>query len=392
MSCGHQLKYTFQPLSQAYQLVSPPNGLPYNFVCNKCMTRGTFPNYQCLSCQFDLCMSCSMVSPWGGTGSSLDHVAAINKVAKPLGFSCVPVSWEDASRSKVTNFGPNIADVRLVQRDESLLYSCRSQNWNERLAVMSSKEIALVVGNGKHGSISDTISLNDLLNNSQRHLGYSGITSTTLTAPQDDNVSVRFQAVFIPLSANLEFCTEVYSYNTREDTNPRNMLLLATPQGTSVQLDGRDRQRLYYHSVGHDGSIHRYWLEAEKSEHRVGQAQHETVTERNDAIARGKAVAVHFGPPALGRRFNAQLLIQVPLKQSLSTPFGVPLPIVFGDPTSFGPVFGASAPSFGPVFGASPSSFGASSSSSTSAAAFSFGAPQQVHLALPQLPLPFLHV
>jgi huntingtin len=270
---------------------------------------------------------------------------------------------------------------------------------------MSSKDITLVVGNGRHGSITDTVSLHDLLLNSSIYLGYSGITTSNLTALQDDKVSVRYQAVFI--SNGSEFCTEVYSHNTLSDQDPRNMLLLVTPQGTSVQLDGRDCQRLYYHSVGYDGAIHRYWLEAEKSEHRVGQAQHETTSERNDAIARGKSVALQFGPPALGRRFNAQLLIQVPLQQDISAYppsssifFGIPSSAMpsfggqqtatasfggqqttttsFGGPPSSATIFGdpyTSSASFGPVFGSTSSTSAPLFGMPDPSASFAFGAP-----------------
>ncbi len=374
--CGHVLQYTTEAKSFEYFLVTPNDGTkPYNFVCNKCLSRGAFPNYQCFTCQYDLCMNCYAKElgkgDWCGTGKEVygpgrsvstpvipSHV--INAVARPFGYTCVPVSWEDATRTNVngalSSTGPNIADVRLWQKNGDLLYTCRSQNWNEKVIIMSSKDISVVVGNGVAQGQNQVISLHDLLKTPKPHLGYSGITSTNLSAHQDDQVSVRFQTVFIPGSST-EFCTEVKSYNTVVDHMPRNMLLLATPQGTSVQLDGRQRQRLFFHSVANDGAIHRYWLEAERSNHGVGQEQVENTKERNDAIARGKAVAVKFGPTCLGSRFNAQLLIQVPLKQeilfgapysnSAGFGFGVPLPntVGFGSASSNSAGFGFGSPS-----------------------------------------------
>ena len=419
--CNHALQYTTEAKSYEYLLVTPNDGTkPYNFVCNKCLSRGAFPNYQCLPCQYDLCMACYAQElgkdGWCGTSGKVVYGPArqmstpvvpqglglvpvpqglglvpvpqglglvpvpshvINAVARPFGYTCVPVSWEDATRSKnngaLSSTGPNIADVRLWQKDGTLLYTCRSQNWNEKVVIMSSKDISVVVGNGNNPAQSQNqvISLHDLLQTPTPHLGYSGLTSTNLLVPQDDQVSVRFQTVFIPGSST-EFCTEVYSYNTVVDHMPRNMLLLATPQGTSVQLDGRDRKRLYYHSVANDGSVHRYWLEAERSNHGVGQEQVENTKERNDAIARGKAVSIKFGPTCMGSRFNAQLLIQVPLKQE----------IMFNTPPSNSPGFGFGgfgAPSSNSMGFGAPSSnsagfgfsgFGVTSPSSSS---FSFG-------------------
>jgi len=49
---------------------------------------------------------------------------------------------------------------------------------------------------------------------------------------------------------------------------------------------------------------HRYWLEAERSDHKVGGAQMESTEERQDALSRGKAVSSVIGTRAMGARFN----------------------------------------------------------------------------------------
>jgi hypothetical protein len=112
----------------------------------------------------------------------------------------------------------------------------------------------------------------------------------------------------------VEFCTDVYNYNTHSDDNPRNALLLCTAQGTSFQQDGAGTKKMFIHEVDPEGTIHRYWLEAERSKHKVGGAQIETKEEAEAAAARGKAVATFIGTRAMGTRMNVQLLIQVPLK------------------------------------------------------------------------------
>src|SRR5690242_2768985 len=64
-------------------------------------------------------------------------VEALNATAGPMGFRCVPVSWEDAQRGTVGGglscWGGNISDVRLWEKKGTLLYTLRSENWNERL-------------------------------------------------------------------------------------------------------------------------------------------------------------------------------------------------------------------------------------------------------------------
>merc|ERR1719378_1304491 len=86
-------------------------------------------------------------------------------------------------------------------------------------------------------------------------------------------------------------------------------------QGVAVQQDGAGAKRLFHHAVDGDGEVHRYWLEAERSEHKVGGAQAESAAEKADALARGKATASVIGTRAMGTRFNVLMTIQVPLQQ-----------------------------------------------------------------------------
>jgi len=115
--------------------------------------------------------------------------------------------------------------------------------------------------------------------------------------------------------AKLEFCTEAYNYNTTRDDDPRNLILLCTSQGVSVQQDGQGTKKLLHHAVDAQKKIHRYWLEAEETRHQVGGQQKETAEERKDALERGKAAASIIGTRAMGQRFNVLMTIQVPLKQ-----------------------------------------------------------------------------
>jgi hypothetical protein len=268
--------------------------------------------------------------------ASLDHVkAAIDAVAQKRGFRCVPVSWEDATRGHtgfggLSTMGPNISDVRLFERSGRLLYTCRSQNWNERLGYVAARDVAMVIGN-EHpsASVQTSTTLRDYLQSIGTHAKYAGLQVPSLFEPTLDEIfSIRFQTVFLPVGGDpddavafgakpptTEFCTEVFNYQTSDASDPKNLLLLATPQGTSVQQDGRGPEKIFFHSVDSDGVVHRFWLEAEKSEKQVGGAQVETMEEVAAAAARGKATAVRIGPASMGTRFNVQMLIQVPLKQ-----------------------------------------------------------------------------
>jgi len=297
---------------------------------------------------------------------------AINTACKSKGgvykeYSCKTVSWDDVKRGNVGGnlscWGANITDTYLKAKDGRRLFTVRSDNWNEKLGVLSSDKIALVQGNQgvadnsnttmdneefvsklfvknkwKNGESSNNnnntassktnlkehelkpITLQEFLKNAKKYGHYAGLKTEALSDDiLDKKCSVRFQTTFLPVDdtkhAKLEFATEAYNYNTRSDSDPRNLILLCTTQGLALQQDGAGTKRLFHHAVDEDNKIHRYWLEAEKSNHKVGGEQKETKEERDDAIARGKATSSVIGTKAMGTRFNVLMTVQIPLEQ-----------------------------------------------------------------------------
>merc|ERR1719409_1872484 len=87
-----------------------------------------------------------------------------------------------------------------------------------------------------------------------------------------------FSAAFA--SVPIQECTP------RSDSDPRNLVILCTTQGIALQQDGQGTKKLFHHAVDKDDNVHRYWLEAERSNHKVGGAQIETKEEKQDAIKR----------------------------------------------------------------------------------------------------------
>lgn len=67
----------------------------------------------------------------------------------------------------------------------------------------------------------------------------------------------------------LHMCKEAYNYNTLNDEDPRNLILLCTSQGMAVQQDGCGAKKLFHHAVDDAEMIHRYWLEAEETHHKA---------------------------------------------------------------------------------------------------------------------------
>ena len=137
----------------------------------------------------------------------------------------------------------------------------------------------------------------------------------------DDEVSIRFQTTFLPVEdrdrrATMEFCTQAFNYNTRNDSEPRNAVLLCTSQGVAVQQDGAGKQSLLHHAVDASGTVTQHWLEAERSDFAVGGPQEESEEVAVEAACRGKATASVIGIEGMGARFNALMTVQVPLQQA----------------------------------------------------------------------------
>jgi len=238
-------------------------------------------------------------------------------------YSCKYVSWDDVSRGTVGGslscWGANITDTYLDSKDGRRLFTVRSNNWNEKLGRIGAEDLSLVVGshNRGNGEVS-TVCLKDFLKQIGAYGTYAGLSSEVdlSDASLDLSCSIRFQTTFLPVSeaeGTMEFTTKAYNYNTRSDTDPRNLVLLCTSEGVAVQQDGAGTKRLFLHKVDSSGAVHQHWLEAERSRHVVGGPQIETDDERKQAQRRGKAIARTIGIPAMGSRFNTLMTVQVPL-------------------------------------------------------------------------------
>jgi hypothetical protein len=234
------------------------------------------------------------------------------------GYSCKTVSWDDVSRGTVGGslscWGGNITDTYLKAKDGRGLFTVRSDNWNEKLGVVRATDVAMLIGNceAAGGEGLRNVTLAEFLNDPcAAGAAYAGMQpgATLGDAESDVKVSIRFQTVFLPVDVDaagrgtLQFAAEAYNYQTRSDAVPRNLVLLATTQGLSVQCDGAGAKRLLLHS-GAPGEVGEYWLEAEQSAHKVGGEQRETAEEREDALKRGKATSEVIGLKAMGKRFN----------------------------------------------------------------------------------------
>mmetsp|Transcript_248 Transcript_248/g.330 ORF Transcript_248/g.330 Transcript_248/m.330 type:complete len:400 (-) Transcript_248:106-1305(-) len=278
-----------------------------------------------------------------------DTIDQINSALSDAGehytnYSCKTVSWDDVQRGTIGGslscWGANITDTRLYAKDGRQLFTVRGDNWNERLGKVTADDLALMASHDSKGGTGcdnlKPITLRTMLKDISKFGGYAGLRSVESIADDvlDEEISVRFQTTFLPVDEGektaLEFAPEAYNYNTRDDANPRNLILLCTTQGLAVQQDGNGAKKLYHHVLD-DGKVSRYWLEAESSKHKVGGSQQESKEERDDAINRGKATSTVIGTKGMGTRFNVLMTIQVPLEQKKEL-FRTDIPMLCGVP------------------------------------------------------------
>lgn len=249
----------------------------------------------------------------------VEHLAALVKPHQ-MGFKAV--SWEDCTRGlnadgSLSCLGPNIADVRLKQQDGSPVYVLRPDNWNELVAFVTAKQVAVVVGQESPAAEKkmESITLERYLTNVASYAPYADAPAdTNLHAPAlDDKVSLRIQGVFVAEDSHIT--ANVYSYGTRSASDPQNALLYCTTQGASLQTPGSGGTDLFLLTAMPDGKTRASWLKTATSEFAVGAQQTETAETIAKATAAGHAVAMKIGIEALGDACNTVVLVQVPLKQ-----------------------------------------------------------------------------
>jgi len=202
-------------------------------------------------------------------------------------YSCKTVSWDDVQRGTVDGelscWGSNITDTRLYAKDGQQLFTVRGDNWNERLGKVSSDDLALIASDEDGGMRSTSLrpfTLRSVLSNISRFGKYANIDVDSIADEKLDNrVSVRFQTTFLPFigdnegggdMASLEFAPEAYNYNTMNDEDPRNIVILCTTQGIAIQQDGEGAKKLYHHAKRGDGKVKRFGSKPDRLRTRLG--------------------------------------------------------------------------------------------------------------------------
>lgn len=245
------------------------------------------------------------------------NTSAINDSLRALGgvaasdYMSGTVAWNDGQRGvvngKVSAFGRNITDARILSRSGKNLPFVRPHNMNEKLGITDAENIVFAEKDGTQ------VTAQDVLETLSTRAEYMGYTSVKTNVSKNQKIVYRVQNAWIPLEEGQteeDIVPAHYSYQTMSRDDPRNLIVLGTAQGVFVHSDDRGVQKLFAHGEGEDGSVTEHWFKAEPTTTRVGQAV------LNDTESRAKrARAVEMGVRGMGPRANCFVVMSIPNKQ-----------------------------------------------------------------------------
>jgi len=237
-------------------------------------------------------------------------------------YSCKIVSWEETQSGMAVGGGVScLADTRLCEKSgNALLYTCRPDNWNGKLGRVSADNVVIVVGNHQAPSPYESserllhpITLASFLKLAGRYAAYTGVDGdkNLFDATLDKEVLIRFQTVFLPAHEvdPTEFCAETFQISDQS-----NAFVLCTTQGVAFQHCGAGVKKMFHHSIDSNGQGHSHWMKAKSSLHAIDGVDVETREETTMLTSRGKVTtASAVGIRAMGSRFNALMMVQIPL-------------------------------------------------------------------------------
>ncbi len=186
----------------------------------------------------------------------------------------------------------------ITDNGDGVLYTIRSDNWNETIGCVNAAEVILQTQAVANVRLDEYLKSINMFSYQRDHL-----------------VSIRFQTCFIPTyDSDIDgtaFIPESYNYQTLTLENPKNMLLLCTTQGVFERTDRPGFQKLFVTDM--EGS--EKWLSCTGTRFGVGGEQNETTEEKDRNKRQNKASALPIGIQEMGQRLNVLMVIQIPLKQ-----------------------------------------------------------------------------
>lgn len=235
--------------------------------------------------------------------------SGVQALAQRHGLGVVNVTWEDTGRSKGSSVGPNITDLTIGVRDHSgalhPMPVLRFDNFSDKTADLPASDFLMPMGNAWGDEELRAVSLADVLHDTRRYLHDPGSWAgedRSLWDDRDENVLVSAQACFLPIprAGEATFTPVVYNYQSSPG-NPAVLTMIATRQGTSIQIVDNDSgymsEPLFFNADGERAPF--------------------TAARLSD-VQSGRIDMGSGGPIAAGSEdgANVVLLVQVPLKHA----------------------------------------------------------------------------
>ena len=244
-------------------------------------------------------------------------ITAMNESLRTLGgvaatdYMVGTVAWNDGQRGvvngKLSAFGGNITDARILARSGKHLNFLRPHNMNEKLGITNAENIVFAERDGSK------VTAQTVLETLSKRSEYMGYTSVDAKVSKNQKIVYRVQNAWIPLEEGQteeDIVPAHYSYQTMSRDDPRNLIVLGTAQGVFVHSDGEGVQKLFAHETTNDGAATEHWFKAEPTTTRVGHSvlnDNETRTKR--------ARAVEMGIRGMGARANCFVVMSIPNTQ-----------------------------------------------------------------------------
>ena len=235
----------------------------------------------------------------------------LDNTLKNLGGICKnymagTVAWNDNKRSanngKITSFGSDITDARIVSKNGKHMPFVKPHNLTDKLGVTTAEKINFVRKDGT------STTAQEILENLSEYSKYVGYKNVDAKVTKQQPVVVRVQCTFVPISDG-ETCHKIapghYSYQTMDPSDPCNCIITGTSQGIFVHNDDVGINNLYAHTINDDGSVNNHWFEACPTDHSVGGIQ----VEDEYNIDQKKAKVMNIGFEKMGKSCNTFLVM-----------------------------------------------------------------------------------
>ena len=230
-----------------------------------------------------------------------------NECYKKYNLVSEKVQWNDVERYSNSCWGSNISDWTLVlKNDENLLPLIKPQNFTDKVSVMSTDKIGLIVGNEKFGEELRAITLSEYLKNFDKYNSDCDRNTNLYSEEMDSKITIRAQAVPLPVDSKtgiIEFNPTSYSYQTVSNDDPRNVNVVSSHLGTSSQTDCSSKQNIFIQRT----------LPDQRKENVYFKAKAES-SETDDEKSLTSTI---LGTKSMGCGRNRVIFIQIPIKQKV---------------------------------------------------------------------------